>query len=281
MAFLMFPTLSIITINYNNRVGLQKTIDSVITQSFRDFEWIVIDGGSTDGSKELIEQFSDYISYWVSEPDKGIYNAMNKGVKIAKGDYLQFLNSGDWFYDETSLERCVSHGFTKDIEYGDLFFVDNHGTRERSNYPKDLTIRFFYKYSIGHNATFIRRELLQSELYDESYRIVSDWAFFLKQALNRRSFEYLDEIVTCFGTDGISSNNEEQVKQERQSVINSILPDMLIKDFIKMDEMERVLNSNHVKKVIEFGGSKKLYHKMITGCLLLIESINTIIKHRD
>ncbi len=90
--------LSIITVNLNNKDGLQKTIDSVISQTFKDFEWIVIDGGSTDGSKELIEKYSDYISYWVSEPDKGIYNAMNKGIKVAKGDYLEFLNSGDIFF---------------------------------------------------------------------------------------------------------------------------------------------------------------------------------------
>ena len=78
--------LSIITVNYNNREGLQRTIDSVVSQTFRDFEWIVIDGGSTDGSKELIKQYADHFSYWVSEPDKGIYNAMNKGILKATGE---------------------------------------------------------------------------------------------------------------------------------------------------------------------------------------------------
>lgn len=91
--------LSIITINYNNREGLRKTIESVVAQTTREFEYIVIDGGSTDGSVDVIKEFSDYIDYWVSEPDKGIYNAMNKGVKVAHGDYCQFLNSGDWLYD--------------------------------------------------------------------------------------------------------------------------------------------------------------------------------------
>ena len=80
--------LSIITINYNNRDGLQKTIESVVSQSFKDFEWIVIDGGSNDGSRELIERYAESISYWVSEPDNGIYNAMNKGIRVSKGDYL-------------------------------------------------------------------------------------------------------------------------------------------------------------------------------------------------
>lgn len=97
------PKLTIITINLNNKAGLQTTIDSVIAQTYKDFEWIIIDGGSTDGSKELIEKYTNYIKYWVSEPDKGIYNAMNKGIKVAEGEYLQFLNSGDSLFSNSVL----------------------------------------------------------------------------------------------------------------------------------------------------------------------------------
>ena len=99
------PQLSIITINYNNLAGLQKTFESVFNQTFQDFEYIVIDGGSTDGSKELIEQYHDKIDYWVSEPDSGIYNAMNKGIVRANGEYLQFLNSGDSLLGENILKN--------------------------------------------------------------------------------------------------------------------------------------------------------------------------------
>ncbi|MDR2910496.1 MAG: glycosyltransferase [Bacteroidales bacterium] len=88
--------LSIITINLNNVAGLQKTIESVVKQTFTDYEYIVIDGGSTDGSADIIKQHANKITYWVSEPDKGIYNAMNKGIRVAKGEYCLFLNSGDW-----------------------------------------------------------------------------------------------------------------------------------------------------------------------------------------
>ena len=97
------PLISIITINFNDKIGLQRTFDSVFAQDFNDFEYIVIDGGSNDGSKELIEENTDKISYWISEPDKGIYNAMNKGIKVANGEYLLFLNSGDKFYNKKSL----------------------------------------------------------------------------------------------------------------------------------------------------------------------------------
>lgn len=95
--------LSIITVNLNNRDGLKRTIDSVVSQTFTDYEWIVIDGGSNDGSRELIEHYSDHFAYWCSEPDKGIYNAMNKGIAHAKGEWLQFLNSGDVLYSNNTL----------------------------------------------------------------------------------------------------------------------------------------------------------------------------------
>ena len=108
--------LSIITVNLNNREGLQKTIDSVVNQTFRDFEWIVIDGGSTDGSKELIEQYADHFAYWVSEPDKGIYNAMNKGIKVAKGEYLQFL------MQRTEKQKKINHYMACLTLYSHTFF---------------------------------------------------------------------------------------------------------------------------------------------------------------
>lgn len=266
----MPPTLSIITINYNNRDGLLKTIESIVSQTFKDYEWIVIDGGSTDGSRELIERYASHFSYWVSEPDKGVYNAMNKGIRVAKGEFLQFLNSGDWLYDNTSLERCFSHSFTGDIVYGDFYFVKRDGQMVKSCFPNPLTLRYLYHYSLGHNASFIKRELLQEELYDEQYRIVSDWAFFLKQALSKCGFEYIDEIVTCFDTSGMSSINKELVRQERKVVINELAPDMLVQDYQTMDIMEAELNKSQVKKVIEYGGKSKLYHKLITGILLFI-----------
>ncbi len=273
--------LSIITINYNNLAGLQKTIESVVSQTFRDFEWIVIDGGSVDGSRELIERYTNSFSYWVSEPDKGIYNAMNKGIVVAKGDYLLFLNSGDWLCDEMALERSFSHHPTKDIVYGDLFFVENNSVIGERRYPKELSLRFFYQSTICHNASFIRRELFQKELYDEHYRIASDWVFFLKQALINASFEYLGEIVLCYDTSGISTINKELVKQEREVVLKEFIPEMLVRDFNAMSEMEATLNRDQVKKVIHYGGKSKFYHKLITGALLLIGFLEKFARKDD
>ena len=265
--------LSIITINLNNREGLQRTIDSVVCQTFRDFEWIVIDGGSTDGSKELIEQYADHFAYWVSEPDKGIYNAMNKGIKVAKGEYLQFLNSGDWLYKNTTLSNCFSHDSTADILYGDLFFCDGENM-EKCCYPKQLSIRYFYNLSLGHPSSFIKRILLQEEPYDESLKIVSDWKFFLKQALRGKTFVHIDETVSCFNTSGVSSQNEKLTEQERESVLKKDLNPMITFDCITLNRLENLLNTTHVKKTILYGGKRKFFHKLITANLYLIEFID-------
>lgn len=261
--------LSIITVNLNNRDGLQNTIDSVVPQTFQDFEWIVIDGGSTDGSRELIEQYAEHFAYWVSEPDKGIYNAMNKGIKVAKGEYLQFLNSGDWLCDETSLERSLSRNVTADVLYGDLYLYEN-GVRRESVYPESLSLRVFYRSSLGHPASFIRRELFQNNLYNEEYKIVSDWEFFLKQALCNKRFEHINEFVACFDMSGISSTNNELVSVERNKVIAKYFPKMLKADFDTMEEWDRILKKKQIIDVLRYGKKKRIYHKLITAFLLLI-----------
>ena len=117
------PKLSVITINFNNAIGLEKTIKSVIEQKFTDFEFVIIDGDSSDGSKEIIKKYSNKISYWVSEKDKGIYNAQNKGIERAIGEYCLFLNSGDYLVDTTVFQTVFSEKRTQDIIYGDMITV--------------------------------------------------------------------------------------------------------------------------------------------------------------
>ena len=119
------PKLSIITINLNNAEGLRKTIPSVISQTYCDFEYIVIDGGSTDGSVDVIKKYADKLSYWVSEPDAGIYNAMNKGIRKAGGEYCQFLNSGDWLVAPDVTERMAKDMPDCAICYGNMITIQN------------------------------------------------------------------------------------------------------------------------------------------------------------
>ena len=134
--------LSIITINYNNLEGLKRTYESVVSQTCQDFEWIIIDGGSTDGSKEFIEEHRDKFAYWCSEPDKGIYNAMNKGISKAKGEYLNFMNSGDEYADERVIEEFIDTKWEEDVILGDAFFVGEFETEKIHPEEQDLDFDF-------------------------------------------------------------------------------------------------------------------------------------------
>lgn len=201
------PQLSIITINRNDAQGLEKTLESIWKkQSFKDFEHIIIDGASTDNSINIIKKYASHLSYWVSEPDKGIYNAMNKGIIKAKGNYLLFLNSGDWLENDI-LARVFKENFTEDIVYADLYQYRNADDIQISPYPDKLTLPFIYNYSLGHPSTFIKRELFKNMLYEEKYRIISDWAFFITQILLfNRTTKHLNFAVSYFNVYGISSD---------------------------------------------------------------------------
>lgn len=234
--------LSIITVNLNNRDGLQKTIDSVVDQTVQDFEWLVIDGGSTDGSKELLEQNADHFAYWVSEPDKGIFNAMNKGILKAKGDYCLFLNSGDWLVDRDVLFKMLNKGMGADVFYGNIV-VERGDTREIEKQPTEVTLSTFVLGTINHSGcSFIRRNMFDRfGLYDESLQIVSDWKFFLQAVgLGEATTQYVDEEVSVFDLNGFGTVNVELCEKERRAVLESCVPSRILKDYWSM-EKERQL----------------------------------------
>lgn len=265
--------LSIITVNLNNRNGLQKTIDSVVSQTFRDFEWIVIDGGSTDGSKELIEQYSDYFAYWVSEPDKGIYNAMNKGIKVAKGEYLQFLNSGDWLYNQDVLECTFSSFSNSDIIYGDVALCKNGIIEEIRYYTDKLSFKYLLKFSIAHCSTFIRRELLQESLYNETYKIVADRYFFFTYALKNKSFEHLNIIVSCFDLSGISSTEIGLCRAEEERLLKEVIPEPIMVDMKELEKYENIRPDNNDIKIIALRHKFYLFRK-ITNAFIKLNLLN-------
>lgn len=220
--------LSIITINFNNRDGLKKTIDSVVIQSFKDFEWIIIDGGSTDGSKDIIKQFSNHFSYWVSETDNGIYNAMNKGIEKANGDYLLFLNSGDSLCDEEVIEDFYKLNPNSDIISGNLITDDSIYNIRFSPEEQELSYKYLCESTILHPSSFIKRELfLKYGGYDESLKIVSDWKFFFICLIQYScSYQKWERCITNFNTDGISENPQYSslLESERKKVIAEVLP---------------------------------------------------------
>lgn len=217
-----FMKLSIITVNYNNIDGLKKTMDSVISQSCHDYEWIVIDGGSTDGSKKLIEDNSRYMSYYVSEPDKGIYNAMNKGICQAHGEFLLFMNSGDCLYDEHVLEKSLPLLVASDVYVGDIV-NEKDNVRSLYKFPRELTpatILYQMVFNlIPHQSSFIRRDLFKRYgLYREDLKIASDGYFFYKSVvLGGASMECIPLTIALFDSSGISSINNQKSMEERLS----------------------------------------------------------------
>ena len=236
------PLLTIITINYNNRSGLEKTIGSVGAQEYRVFEYIVIDGGSTDGSKELIEAKSQELDYWVSERDKGIYHAMNKGIKRASGEYLLFLNSGDMLNGPDGLSRLLSGDPKEDIIYGDLVMQTEDGAWLK-RHPDEITFDYFLRDTLPHPSSAIRKDLFDRVgFYNESFKIVSDWEFFMNAICRfNASYKHVPFPISVFYQDGISSNpkNDELINKEKEKTLvgqyAAFLPDYRLMDKYKSD----------------------------------------------
>ena len=251
--------ITIITINYNDKKGLTKTMQSVFDQTYANIEYIVIDGGSTDGSKEYIENNAGKLTYWVSEKDKGIYNAMNKGIDKATGEYLLFLNSGDHLYSNTVLEENYIRITKYDLIYFNLHVVDYDDSFIKK-YPNLLALSFLINDSLPHPATFIRRKLFDVVgYYDESLRIVSDWKFFILAIFKfNSSYLKIDKTLSSFYLDGISSdlNNRKLLFEERQSVLesnfNNIIGDM-DELFMNRKLVNGLRKSKKIKLLIKLG----------------------------
>ena len=215
--------LSIITINFNNEVGLKKTIESVVSQTMHDFEWIVIDGGSTDGSKELIEQYEQYIAYWCSESDRGIYHAMNKGIMASHGEYLLFLNSGDYLYGENVINQVVSLLKDRDIYVGRINSLgkDNASEEEQADFSPEGILRKLTFTWIPHQASFFKRTLFDTYgMYREDQRIVSDWwAYFYSLVIGQATIESLPFVISNYNIEGISATQHTRAMQEQENLL--------------------------------------------------------------
>lgn len=230
--------ISIITINYNNLIGLKKTVDSVINQTSQQVEYIIIDGGSTDGSAEYIQEHSNNFHYWVTENDKGIYNAMNKGIAKANGDYVFFLNSGDCFFDNTVVDNFISFHPTAAIVYGNLVKVYPDETHEidKGLQKSNLTLGDIFLGNLNHQATFIKKTLFEKYGgYKENYKVISDWAFLLLTiGINSESSAYYDFNISYFDMTGICNSKDGTMKSERDIELKNIVPAYLYTDYKRM-----------------------------------------------
>lgn len=227
--------LSIITICYNNIEGVRKTVMSVSEQSARpEFEYIVVDGFSKDGTPQFLNENSKKLDKWVSEPDNGIYNAMNKGVAMATGEYCLFLNSGDVLHGPDVIEKILDCLDGTDLVIGKMLFLNNMST---SVVEEPLTMNRLYVGSLPHPATFIKTSLLRLHPYDESLRIVSDWKFFLQVAiLEECSYKIIDQLISDFDCEGISSMNRDLCEQERSKVLKELFPSRVMLDYMRFQK---------------------------------------------
>ncbi len=241
--------ISIITINYNNLGGLMTTVSSVKNQTWQEFEYIIIDGGSIDGSKEYLESQTQFVDAWISEKDSGIYNAMNKGIKLAKGEYLLFLNSGDHLFNENVLKQNYASLTEKDLICFDLQMVMN-GVSKIAKASSNICFSHLYTSSLPHPATFIKRELFNTVgLYDESLKIVSDWKFFLLALFKFNcSYAKVDQTLSTFYLDGISSIEDNS--EERTLVIREYF-DRFILDYEELTKNKKFVNTNRFKMLKE------------------------------
>jgi glycosyltransferase involved in cell wall biosynthesis len=219
--------LSIITINKDNAAGLERTIKSVTEQTFDDYEYIVIDGASKDGSVDVIGRYADKIHRWVSEPDAGIYNAMNKGIRKAAGDYCLFLNSGDWLTGNETLKRVfaeIEHAGKADVYYSDLIT----DTNEYCKYTPSININHLISGTVSHQNSIISRELFVSHgYYNESLDISSDWEYFLKERwFHQIRFVHIETTIAVFCMNGISSANNKKHMAEDVQVIRNVFGEL-------------------------------------------------------
>lgn len=230
--------ISIITINYNNRSGLEETILSVINQSFENFEYIVVDGSSTDGSVDIIKSYEEFINVVIVEPDTGIYNAMNKGVKLANGEYLLFLNSGDILVNDSGILQKIEDKLNSDIVAFDCLLENNGEIVGKRTHISRPTLFYVYKNGFKHQSTFICKRLFDRiGLYNENYKIAGDYDFWIRSLLNpQTSVVGYDITLAIFRLGGISQNSNLpwEHPEIHKNHLNNILSDF--------EEYESLLN---------------------------------------
>ena len=254
--------LSIITINLNNCEGLRRTMESVFNQTYKDFEYIVVDGASTDGSVGVIGELevkvpNDINFHWISEPDTGIYNAMNKGLRMAKGEYILMLNSGDYLMDESVTKSIMPHLINGvDIIQGNVLnFKNGNWVTNRGYGRSDLTFRDVYKGFFLHQASFIRMAVYEKYgMYDETWKIGGDTVFFLKAlGFGEATFKYVDICISIMEPNGISSLPSEKWKRiriEEDKRYDGLLPTRLLEMCVKEEKKVNLYDELHQNRWI-------------------------------
>jgi glycosyltransferase involved in cell wall biosynthesis len=215
------PILSVITVVYNNAADIERTMLSVLNQTYKGIEYIIVDGGSIDGTLQIIEKYKDRIAKLISEKDKGIYDAMNKGLAIATGDYVLFMNSADEFYSADTVVNVFAAAPDADIYYGETEMIGPNGDslgQRRHAAPKNFTWRSFkYGMSVSHQAIYIKRSLV--EPYDPKYQLSADIDWILRAAKKAKSIVNVHQYVAKYQVGGMSKLKHRQSLAERFDIM--------------------------------------------------------------
>ncbi|MBN2568719.1 MAG: glycosyltransferase [Deltaproteobacteria bacterium] len=205
----MQDKVTIITVTYNDAGNLLKTIDSVVSQTYKNKEYIVIDGGSGDGTRELLTKYDSVIDNWVSEPDEGIFHAMNKGSQKATGEWIIFLNSGDVFFNDHVLEDIYSKAVPANIDviYGDAVYF--YGEMRYKEFRKAGDLRYFWKgLMTSHQSFFLRRKIMERYQFDLRYKVAADFYYLYALYMNQGLFRHIPLYVSLVDTTGVSNNGK-------------------------------------------------------------------------
>ena len=266
----MYSTkITIITVVYNDCMGLEMTANSVISQtSLSNIEWIVIDANSQDGTKTVIEKYKEYTSYAISEPDNGIYDGMNKGIRLANGEYTIFMNSGDTFADNDVIKNALEFMSANKADYisGNTFHTIDNKITGKHIAPKNISASFFFTDALCHQSTFIRtKRLKECGGYDCEYKITADAKFFFEDIVLRNAkYLNIDLFVSRYDIKGISGSNPSKVQQEKMLFLSRLLPPL-----VKEDLQRLALGRTSIERI-----SSRLKHK---GILYRIISLFAII----
>ena len=235
---------SIITVNFNNKEGLRKTIESVIHQTFRDFEFIIIDGGSTDGSVDVLREYDSQINFWVSEPDGGIYQGMNKGIKKATGEYLNFMNSGDCFYSTDILEKVSNYHSNADFIVGKDYHYNNetHQGHASIQPPRTTMIHFFIA-TLDHH-----------------------WIFFTEKIVKeKKQVQFIPDIICRREEGGLSEQQREKNRKEINEYLHQFLPYGVYDDYATLAKLDKMT----LYRLFCLCDDKRL-NKLLTYCIKII-----------
>ncbi len=208
------PLVTIATVVRNSAASLGKTIESVINQTYENIEYIIVDGASTDGTLDVLKQYEPRLDYWISQKDKGVYYGMNTAIDLARGEWINFMNAGDWFYNNDIVQTIFdSQLFPGDIDflYGDFYFLYSNGTLVplKAN-PLDT---LWQGMAFSHQSMFTRTEYMVKQKFSHKYKSASDYHFIINAYKEKRKFFYLNEFICVYADDGIS------IKRQLRSLI--------------------------------------------------------------